>query len=44
MATGQNIADLRSAFRGELRVAFVSKPYTEKDLLAALNCVGFPPA
>jgi CheY-like chemotaxis protein len=40
LATGQSIADLRSAFQGEQRVAFVSKPYTDADLLAALGSLG----
>jgi CheY-like chemotaxis protein len=37
LATGRSVADLRSTFQGEQRVAFVSKPYTDVDLLAALD-------
>ena len=42
LATGQNVAELRSAFQGEQRVAFVSKPYTETDMLSALASLGVP--
>ena len=44
MATGQNVADLRAAFHGEQRVAFVSKPYTDSELLAALQSLGLTSA
>ena len=40
LATGQSVADLRSSFQGEQKVAFVSKPYTDADLLAALTRLG----
>jgi PAS domain S-box-containing protein len=40
LATGHNVADLRSAFHGEQSVAFVSKPYTAAGLLAALGSLG----
>jgi CheY-like chemotaxis protein len=40
LATGQNVADLCSSFQGEQRVAFVSKPYTDADLLTALKSLG----
>jgi hypothetical protein len=31
------VADLRATFHGEQRVAFVAKPYTDSELLAALQ-------
>ena len=40
LATGQNLAELRSNLRNESKVAFVSKPYTEADLLGALSALG----
>jgi hypothetical protein len=40
LATGQNVADLRAAFHGEPQVAFVAKPYTDNELLAALGSLG----
>jgi CheY-like chemotaxis protein len=40
LATGQNIRELRAAFEGQQSVAFVSKPYTETDLLDALATLG----
>jgi PAS domain S-box-containing protein len=41
LATGQNMAQLQSALHGEQGVVFVSKPYTEVELLAALRTLGF---
>ena len=40
LATGQNLAELRSCFCNEPKVVFVSKPYTQADLLGALSTLG----
>jgi CheY-like chemotaxis protein len=42
LATGRAIADLRKAFEGEEKIAFVTKPYLEDDLLDALRKLGLP--
>jgi CheY-like chemotaxis protein len=39
-ATGAGSQELQSQFRGEGRIAFVTKPYTEEALLAALASLG----
>ena len=40
LATGQSVAELREAFRGQRNVGFVAKPYTAENLLGALRKVG----
>jgi CheY-like chemotaxis protein len=40
LATGADSKELRSLFKGEERIAFVTKPYTERDLLMALSSLG----
>ena len=40
LVTGQDMADLRSQFSKEEKTAFVSKPYTEANLLKALQILG----
>ena len=40
IATGQGASDLREKFRAERNIAFVQKPYSAEDLLAALRDVG----
>ena len=40
IATGQGASDLREQFRAERNIAFVQKPYSAEDLLAALRDVG----
>jgi CheY-like chemotaxis protein len=40
LATGQSVADLRVAFEGEKNLAFITKPYSEAVLLAALRSLG----
>jgi CheY-like chemotaxis protein len=40
LATGRNVADLRTSFQGEQKIAFVSKPYSDADLLGALTGLG----
>jgi PAS domain S-box-containing protein len=44
LASGQSAADLRERFKSEARMAFVTKPYTANNLLAALRAVGLEPA
>jgi CheY-like chemotaxis protein len=40
LATGADSKELRSLFKGKERIAFVTKPYTERDLLMALTSLG----
>jgi PAS domain S-box-containing protein len=40
LATELGNADLQSMFKGQEKIAFVSKPYTEQNLLNALRSVG----
>jgi CheY-like chemotaxis protein len=40
LATGQHIEELRQSFKGDRKMAFVSKPYTEADLLGSLQTLG----
>jgi PAS domain S-box-containing protein len=40
LATGESVADLRIAFQGQEKLAFVTKPYSEADLRAALRSLG----
>jgi PAS domain S-box-containing protein len=40
LATGADSNELRSLFKGEERIAFVTKPYTERELLMALSSLG----
>ncbi|MDB5582684.1 MAG: Two-component system protein [Bradyrhizobium sp.] len=40
LATGQHIHELRQTFKDDKRMAFVSKPYTEVDLLGSLRTLG----
>jgi CheY-like chemotaxis protein len=40
LATGQKLSELGNAFRSDRKVAFATKPYTERDLLQALRAVG----
>ena len=40
LATGESVADLRIAFQGQEKLAFVAKPYSEADLRAALRSLG----
>jgi PAS domain S-box-containing protein len=42
LATGEDLRDLRLAFQGK-KVGFVSKPYTEADLLGSLRAFGLGP-
>jgi DNA-binding response OmpR family regulator len=42
--SGQNAADLRERFKDEARMAFVTKPYTANNLVAALRTIGLKPA
>jgi PAS domain S-box-containing protein len=44
LASGQSVANLRESFKGQERVAFVSKPYTARGLLGALRGLGLVPA
>jgi PAS domain S-box-containing protein len=44
LASGQSAADLRERFQGEAGMAFVTKPYTAANLIAALRVVGLSPA
>jgi PAS domain S-box-containing protein len=44
LASGQSAADLRERFKGEGGMAFVTKPYTAHNLLAALRTIGLNPA
>lgn len=40
LATGESIASLREAFKGQENVGFVAKPYTAENLLGALRGLG----
>jgi CheY-like chemotaxis protein len=40
LATGRSTAELAHQFRGEPKLGFLSKPYTQAELLAALSGVG----
>ena len=40
LATGHSTADLHNAFKGEQKIAFVTKPYVASDLLGALRRLG----
>jgi PAS domain S-box-containing protein len=40
LATGLGKSDLRPMFKGEDKIAFVSKPYSEQNLLNALRSLG----
>ena len=41
MASGYDVSDLRGAFRGDGRVGFLPKPYTEEDLVTVARGLGF---
>jgi CheY-like chemotaxis protein len=43
LASGQSVANLRESFKGQERVAFVSKPYTAQGMLGALRSLGLIP-
>ena len=40
IASGRGVEDLRATFKGEQRIAFISKPYMETELLTALKDLG----
>jgi PAS domain S-box-containing protein len=40
LATGRSTIELRKQFEGEQRLAFVSKPYTQTELLSSLRKLG----
>jgi CheY-like chemotaxis protein len=40
VASGQDLADLRQAFRGDAKIAVLPKPYTTEALIATLRTLG----
>ena len=44
LATGQSPVSVQNMFKGEQRMAFVSKPYDAADLIKALESIGLRPA
>ena len=44
IASGRGLDDLRTTFKGEHKIAFVSKPYLESELLTSLKDLGLNPS
>jgi hypothetical protein len=42
VATGAGSEEIRTLFAGQEKIAFVTKPYREVELLSALSSLGIP--
>jgi len=42
VATGADSEEIRTLFAGQEKIAFVTKPYREVELLSALSSLGIP--